>query len=189
MDEVKMKEHIVESTLLEINDKGLKFTMDDVARRGKVSKKTIYCLFDDKESLCMEVVDYCFSKIKESEKQILEDKDMPLEDKIKKILIVLPDRYSDVDFRKIGGGKEKYPKVYAEIMHRLNSGWEPTIALLQEGIDTGLLRPFPIPIFKTMVESSISRFLDSDELVEAGISYEEALRQMLDLLWEGICKR
>lgn len=186
MDEAQIKERIMEATLEEVNDKGLNFTMNDVARRIKVSKKTIYSLFQDKESLCIETVNHCFLAIKESEAAILQDDKLPLEEKIKKILIVLPDRYANIDFRKISGGKEKYPKVYAEIEKWLNSGWEPTISLLQEGIDSGLLKQFSIPILKCMVEAAIQQFLNGEELLIHGVSYDTALNEMLDILWNGI---
>lgn len=186
MDEIQVKERIIEATLAVVTEKGLQFTMDDIAKKIKVSKKTIYNLFEDKESLCIETVNYCFAAIKESEAEILNNDNLSLAEKIKGILIVLPDRYQDLDFRKISGGKEKYPRVYAEIERNLTSGWEPTIQLLEEGIAKGELKEFSIPVFKCMVEASIDHFLSGDALLNAGISYEKALNEMMDILWKGI---
>lgn len=186
MQEQSIKEKIMDATIIEFNEKGLKFTMDDIAKRLEMSKKTIYTVFQDKESLCMETVNYCFNAIKESEQAIIEDETLSLQEKIRRTLIVLPDRYQDIDFRKIYGGKEKYPKIYQEIMHRLSSGWEPTIALLEEGIATGQLRKFSVSVFKSMVESSINGFMSGNELLECDVTYEEALEEMLEILWNGI---
>lgn len=182
------KRKIMEATIEEVNDKGLQFTMDDIAKRLKISKKTIYKHFSDKEKLCIDTVDYCFEQIKRSEKSIFENETFTLEEKIKKVLIALPDHYGDMDFRKISGGREKYPTIYHEIEKRLMNGWEPTIALLEEGIQTGLLKEFSIPVFKCMVEASINLFLNGEELLTQGIGYEEALNAMLDILWDGIKK-
>ena len=60
------KEKILEATIKVFNRKGLKFTMDDIASELSMSKKTIYTVFRDKESMFFAMVDYCFDKIKES---------------------------------------------------------------------------------------------------------------------------
>ena len=40
-----LKERIMEATIDEFNEKGVKFTMDDLAKRLTMSKKTIYKVF------------------------------------------------------------------------------------------------------------------------------------------------
>ena len=70
------KEKVMEATISEFNEKGIKFTMDDLAKRLGMSKKTIYALFNDKETLFIETVHYCFDMIKLSEMQIIEDESL-----------------------------------------------------------------------------------------------------------------
>ena len=41
----------MESVINQFNQKGMKFTMDDIAKQLSISKKTIYKVFDDKEKL------------------------------------------------------------------------------------------------------------------------------------------
>ena len=45
----ELKENIMQGTLQAFNQKGLKFTMDDIAKILGISKKTIYQVFRDKE--------------------------------------------------------------------------------------------------------------------------------------------
>lgn len=47
-------------TLSYLSDKGLKFTMADLAKSLGMSKKTIYSFFETKEALLNDVVDYAF---------------------------------------------------------------------------------------------------------------------------------
>ena len=54
------KEKILQATISEFSKKGLKFTMDDIANKLGMSKKTLYNIYDSKEMLLMEVADYCF---------------------------------------------------------------------------------------------------------------------------------
>ena len=55
---MQQKEVILEGTIKAFNEKGLKFTMDDVAKILGMSKKTIYTVFRDKESMFLAMVDY-----------------------------------------------------------------------------------------------------------------------------------
>ena len=49
-----------------------------------------------------------------------------------------------------------------------------------------MLRPFEIPIFKLMMESTLEQFFQSDVLVRSGLSYKQALDQVVDILLRGI---
>lgn len=183
---MELKEMIMEATLDEFNEKSLKFTMDDVAKRLQISKKTIYSLFEDKEALFLETVDYCFAAIKAEEKKIQDVEAMDIVEKIKRILIVLPERQKNIDWRQVYVTKEKYPRIYEKIEKRIETEWDSTIELLEEGIRIGRLKAFSIPVFKIMVESSIEGFLRSSALIDNDISYEKALTEMIDMLMAGI---
>ena len=58
MPNQNLKDDILEATLQAFQKKGLKFTMDDIASLLGISKKTIYTVFPDKNSLVLEMVDY-----------------------------------------------------------------------------------------------------------------------------------
>lgn len=183
---MELKEKIIEATIDEFNDKSLKFTMDDLARRLEMSKKTIYTIFPDKETLFFETVEYCFAAIKVSEQEILDDDALDIVEKIKRILIVLPNRYKHIDWRQVYVVKEKYPRIYKKIEQRIETGWDTTIALLEEGIKLGRIKQISIPVLKLIVEGAIQSFLGSTDLIECGIAYDEALDKMMDILMEGI---
>lgn len=181
-----LKEEILKGTLQVFNDKGLKFTMDDIAERLKISKKTLYKVFDDKEALFLGMVDYMFDTIKESERAVVEDKTLSTVDKIHKILGVLPEGYKDVDLRQLYLLKGKYPKIYKQVELRLETGWETTIELIEQGIAEGCIQPVRIPILKMMLEASVEQFFQRDILIQNKISYQDALDEVVDILMEGI---
>ena len=95
------KEKILQATIQAFNQKGLKFTMDDIASILAMSKKTIYTIFKDKNTLFMEMVDYLFDTIKESESKIIEDDTLSTTEKIRRILGVMPESYKDIDLRQL----------------------------------------------------------------------------------------
>ena len=180
------REEILKATIQVFNDKGLKFTMDDIAELLKISKKTLYKVFDDKEALFLAMVDYIFDTIKESERAVVEDDSLSTADKIHKILGVLPEGYKDVDLRQLYLLKDKYPKIYKQVELRLETGWEITIELIEQGIAEGCIQPVKIPILKMMMEASLEQFFQRDILVRNQISYQDALNEVVNILMEGI---
>lgn len=186
LTEDEVRQLIIEGTIDEFNDKGFKFTMDDIAKRLGMSKKTIYSVFKDKETLFMKMVDYCFGAIKESEQKILGDSSLTVVEKIERILIVLPDRYQHIDFRQISEMQEKYPKIFKKIQYRIENDWEPTIRLFEQAMEEGRMKKLPIPVIKVMVEASIERFISSKVLIENEISYEDALHDMVEIILQGL---
>lgn len=183
---MELRESILEGTIQAFNKKGLKFTMDDIAAQLGISKKTIYTVFSDKNSLVSEMVDYCFDSIKESEKRVLNDNSLDTVEKIRAILGVLPEGYKDIDFRQLYRLKDKYPKIYKKVEQRLETGWETTIALLEQGMREGKIRTVKIPILKTMMEATIEQFFRRDVLIANKISYKEALDEVVNILVDGI---
>lgn len=188
MDKQKeiLKNQILEGTLTVFNKKGIKFTMDDVAKELQISKKTIYTIFDDKESMFLSMVDFLFDGIKESEAIVLQDKSLNTVDKIKRIMGVMPDSYRNVDFRQLYMLKSKYPAIYERVEQRLETGWEDTISLLELGMQEGVIRPVNIAIVKMMMEATLEQFFQRDVLVQNGLSYVEALESVVSIIVDGI---
>jgi AcrR family transcriptional regulator len=177
---------ILDGTISAFNQKGIKFTMDDIAKQIGMSKKTIYKVFADKEQLFLAMVDYLFDGIKESEQAVLEDESLDTLGKLHKILGVMPEGYKDVDFRQLYLLRDKYPTIYKQVEQRLETGWENTIALMEQGMEEGVLRKVSIPIVKMMMEAALEQFFQRDILIQNGITYHEALNQVVDILIMGI---
>ena len=188
LETMELREMILEGTIKAFNRKGLKFTMDDIARELAISKKTIYMVFADKESLFLAMVDYMFDHIKESEEAVVQDTSLSTKEKIKKILGVMPEGYKEVDFRQLYLLRERYPAIYKRVEERLETGWETSIALIEQGIAEGVIRPVRIPLLKMMLEAALEQFFQRDILLRNQISYQEALTEVVDILVEGIVR-
>ena len=182
-----IRKDILEGTIEVFNEKGLKFTMDDLARKIGKSKKTIYTVYREKDELFLAMVDYIFDSIKASEQAVLEDKSLDTLGKIEAIMGVMPESYNAVDFRELYTLKERYPKIYAQVQNRLETGWETTISLIEQGIKEGVVRSdVSIPIIKMMLEASLEQFFQRDVLIENGITYSDGLNQVVSIIIDGI---
>ena len=185
----KLRVTILEGTIQAFNRKGLKFTMDDIAGQLGMSKKTIYTVFRDKETMFFAMVDYMFDSIKESERQVLGDESFTTVEKIRRVLGVLPEGYKDIDFRQLYLLRDKYPKIYKRVEERLESGWETIIGLMEQGLEEGVIKRVDIPIVKLMLEAAIEQFFQRDILIRNQISYAQALDEVVEILVNGIAVR
>lgn len=187
--QAELREEILEGTMQIFNQKGLKFTMEDVAKGLKISKKTIYTVFQDKEELFLEMVDYLFDTIKESERQVVENTELSTLEKVRAILGVMPEGYREIDFRQLYLLKEKYPRIYRQVENRLETGWETTIMLIEQGIQEGVIRPVRIPLVKLMMETALEQFFQRDILIRSQITYQQALEEVVGILVDGMAVR
>ncbi len=181
-----MKEKIILAAIGEFSTHGLNFTMDDVAAALGISKKTIYKVFKSKEDLLLGIADYCFTDIKRSEQEVLADPNLDITEKIRNIIIVLPERYRNIGLSNLYKLKEKEPRVYKKVEKYLQTDWDATILLLESGMAQGKIKRIKIPILKAMIESTISAFFGSDVLIENDMTYEQGLNEMIDIIMEGI---
>ena len=114
-----MEKRIIEGALRIVARQGVRFTMDELATELGMSKKTIYTVFSDKNELLLAMVDYVFDYIKESEAMVMEDKHLSLLQKIRKILGVMPENYTEFDFTQFYVLREKHPQAYERVKERL----------------------------------------------------------------------
>jgi AcrR family transcriptional regulator len=183
---MELKTRIMEGAITCFQEKGIKFTMDDLAEKLGMSKKTIYTVVEGKDELLVEMVEHVFKSIKESEEDVLWDEKLSTVDKIRKILGVFPDAYKDINFQGVFELRDKYPEIYNLVEQRLETGWEATIALLEQGMTEGVIRKIDIPIFKMMFEASLEQFFKRDILQRNGIRYQQALEEVVEILVDGI---
>lgn len=181
-----MEKRIIEGALRIVARQGVRFTMDELATELGMSKKTIYTVFSDKNELLLAMVDYVFDYIKESEAMVMEDKHLSLLQKIRKILGVMPENYTEFDFTQFYVLRDKHPQIYERVKERLESGWEMTNSLLEQGVKEGIIRPVDFRIFQLVFESAVERFIMGDELQKAGIDYMKALEELVTIMVDGI---
>ena len=171
-----LKNRILVNTIKVFNKKGLKLTMDDVAEQMGISKKTIYKYFNSKEEIFDQIVDYIFDGIKARENEILNEEGLSIDERTRKLLAAFPESFTAIDFAKLGDLKDKYPKIYKKMTRRLESGWEPTIELLEQGRKEGIYREdADLTIFKIMMDASIAKLFEADTLKKTKIKYVECL--------------
>jgi AcrR family transcriptional regulator len=182
------RKRILDGTVEVYKKKGSGFTMNDISEELHMSKKTIYTIFRDKESLLYTMVDYFFDNVKRGEQEVWESKDLSEDDKLIRLLATLPETSRDIDFTSLYEIKNKYPRVEKRIQERLESDWERTLELIQEGIKNGTFRECNLTVFQLTFEAAIERFIRGDELRESKVKYADALTELATVMVRGIMK-
>ena len=154
---------------------GLHFTMQQVAEPLHISKKTIYTVYPSKEALLLDMVDHAFADIHRC--------------KLRAVIIAMPTEYAALDLRQMKELDEKYPVVAARVHSQLENGWEPTMALLEQAVAEGVMRPVSLPVLRQMITASIESFLADRSLAESGVQYVAVLEEMISILLEGVLLR
>ncbi len=179
---MELRLRVIDAATGLFQQEGLKFTMQEVADALRISKKTIYTVYPSKEALLLDMVDDLFADIHWAKRERMEAPG-PIEDRIRAVIVALPARYQALDFRLLDDLDEKYPSVGRRVRQHLETNWEPTIALLEEGIAQGKIRPVSIPVLRQMITFSIEGFLSGSP---GDVSYRETLDAMMDIIMNGI---
>lgn len=183
-DELRVR--ILDEAAKLFNRKGIKFTMDDLARSLGMSKKTIYTVFEDKRSIMTETIDRFFDDALLAEEAILNDTSLSIPEQLRAIIGSVPERYTQNDLTQLYVLKEKYPSVYRHWQRCRENYWQGVAILLDRGIEQGEIKDISLPILKTMFQSTIEQFFQDDVLVKNRIPYREALSQVAGILIDGI---
>ena len=179
-------ERIIEGTIEEFKVNGIKFTMDGLTKRIGMSKRTLYEIVSSKQELFELMIDRTFADVKSQQKRIFENDQLTLLEKKERIFSIVP-AYSDrLDYRRVNEIKYAYPKIYKKIHEYIYNDWDPTIKLLEDGMDAGIIRGKNVIILKAILCEAFEKLLDGEFLIRNNITYEIALKEMISIIMEGL---
>ncbi|MNJ46960.1 transcriptional regulator BetI [compost metagenome] len=182
-----MRESIIQAAVTEIGLRGLKFSIRDVTSRLGISTKTLYQYFSSKDALVSAVIQQSVEEMRAMERRIREDETLSLRDKLRQSLAILPVGLGFKDLRMLDELRTGYPEAWSYADEYMREGWDGIRLLVEEGGQSGEVRPFNFEIFVQMYIGSLYRLT---EYVSAsrhdGLSFQEALDGIVDILLDGI---
>jgi AcrR family transcriptional regulator len=176
----------------EIREKGIKFTMSDLALRLGVSKRSLYEYFESKEVLVCSIVEALIEDIERQRLAILADNSFNYQEKLQKILTVQPKLFPIMEGHTIveikcflhlqSGQFEKLESI-------MSKSWITVEGFLELGIETGQLRSIYIPVLKKMISGTMHELADYRFLADNNVSLCQAKEFLVDILINGIIPR
>jgi AcrR family transcriptional regulator len=137
--QMELKEKIIVTALAAFKKSGIKgITMDDIAAQLKISKRTLYEIFEDKETLLRECVLYHLCTSKKMLEDIIANSNNVLE-VILKCYRKSVDALRDIDRRFVEEIK-KYPGVHEIMLNHRKQDNDVVVDFLKKGVVQGFFR-------------------------------------------------
>lgn len=180
-----MKEKILDAAAQLIQQYGLKkFTVDEIAAKLKISKKTIYQYFNSKNDIIKEY----FETAIESDKNgiingLNSDKDF-----FEKIhLIVYSSHRYRLPVKLLNEAKQFYPDEWIKVEELKQFKLNAMQKLLELGTAEGKLRSdIHFGVLSKILERISDMFIDYDFLLQNKLNAREAMDKALEIIFKGI---
>jgi len=179
-------EKILAGAIRLFRSQGPGFTVDELAKETGTSKKTLYAHFEGKEGVIRTLADRTFDDIHGRQALIAGDASRSCADRLRALLTLKPTLEPVVDYRWIRYLARDYPELHAHILGRVAEGWEPTVAVIREGITAGEFRAVNVDVLKETLLATMRAVMSDTFLAERGLSYEEAFGDVMDIILNGI---
>ncbi|MFA9465073.1 MAG: TetR/AcrR family transcriptional regulator [Velocimicrobium sp.] len=186
---MELIDRLFECCIEEFKESGVKFTMDSLAKRAGISKRTLYEMISSKNQAIELAIDRTFEDIKRQQKNILGNEKLDTLDKCRKLFAIVPTYASILDYRRINEIKNAYPQLYTKIETKIETDWESAIELLHQAQKEGIIRTINITVLKLMLCEVYERLINGEILIQNQISYQEAMDEMVSIIFDGICIR
>ncbi|QTM98070.1 TetR family transcriptional regulator [Sediminibacillus dalangtanensis] len=182
-----MKERIIKQVVEEIQQSGMRFTVDDITNQLGISKKTIYEHFSSKEEIIETIVDNILEETDQKTNQLMADDSISFIDKIKQLMQVLPEYHQIYDRPILDEMKRYYPDQWVKMEDALEEDWDDLQKLIEQGIETGeIVSNYSIPVIMKVLIEAINTTLDQHFFNKNNITVAEALSQIVDILLYGL---
>ena len=165
-------------------EQGIKFTMDELAARLFISKKTLYEMVRSKEELICRALAHYFDAVEREQAAIRENPSMSALKKVECLLcVVLRMPFHDYRIREL---RRAFPEAYLRLAAWLETGWEKTFAVMDEAVAEGALISFDHALFAKIYAYVIEgMMLEREQHTTADFIEEQ--KRAVRLLLGGIC--
>lgn len=178
-------QQILMTTYQEMNKRGLKFTMDDIATQLGMSKKTLYKLYRSKSDLIIAVVQALLDFALATEEKVMQA-NVPLSQKISNFLISDMEDFPHPSSLLARDIHNHHPEAFQLLSDFTTKRAERFSKLLEKGIEEGLLAPIPAGFIGELL-SGIGETIIRNKLPEKHhLTFHESMRITTQLVMRGL---
>lgn len=181
-----VRKRIMTGAVEEIREKGVKFTMSDLALRLGVSKRSLYEYFASKEVLVCSIVEALLEDIQKQRLAIIADDNFDYQEKLREILTVKPMVFPLMEGHTILEVKRFLHAQSEPLEQIIDRNWETVEKFLRQGIESGQLRSIYIPVMEKMISGTLNEIVNYQFLADNNVSLCQAKEYMFDILINGL---
>lgn len=180
-----MKTRILEAAALELNERGVKFTVDRVAARLGISKKTVYQHYTSKDELISCIVTAVLTDMAEQEQAILSS-NHDFAQKLIQILNVKALRFGQINDWVLEDVKRYRPQDWLLVEQFRRNHSSLVMKLLEDGAASGTIRPVQAAVASRMLLGAVGQLFDYRFLSEHNVTFQDALEVVTDIFLRGV---
>ncbi len=180
------REQLYSETMNLYSAKGSRFTMDELASRLCISKKTLYEMVHSKEELAVQVIEYYFNEVDVLQTAIHEDHSLSTVEKLRRLLCATP----DFPLRKyhLHDLKMNLPAAYEMLDNKLRFGWEKTASVIEQAKAEGAIRNIDTQLFSKLYAAAIEEIIQRNDIPN-DLVFKRKQEEIVDILLNGICTK
>lgn len=183
-----MKQQIIDECIALFNEKGCRFTLDDIVQRLRVSRKTIYKYFLSKEDIFKTIIDEAYDDIHFKQNLIFNDNTLSIKEKIYAVCTVETKYDSRMQLKRIYESEQLLPEVYRYFMEKYEIGWEIIEELLKQGIQEEVFEEVNIALVIQLLINGMKMLCQGNFQEENNLTYKQGLEQTVRIIIKGILK-
>lgn len=181
-----MRQKIIDECIRLFNEKGCRFTLDDIVAGLHISRKTIYKYFLSKDDILYSMLEETMAGIRAQQRRLALDETLPTREKLRRALTIDTKYEHEIKLEKFYEFEQYMPQVYRRFLESYEEEWSLVDRLLAQGMDEGVYRRMNVPLVRTLLQNGMQMLYRGNFLERSGISYTAAERQMVDIVLSGI---
>ncbi|SMD09092.1 TetR/AcrR family transcriptional regulator [Sporomusa malonica] len=180
-----MKKQILFAAAQEMNERGVKFTIDSVAARLGISKKTVYQYYPSKDAIITSIIDAALADIDAQKLQAME-RQCDFVSKLTAIITVEPKLFGKINYWVLDDIKRYRPQEWERINRFRQARVTDIGRMLEAGIASGHIRSINTKVAAKMLLSTCAELLDYRFLDENNLTFGDALKALNDIFQFGV---
>lgn len=185
-----MRNRILIAAAEEMNIRGVKFTMSDLAKRLNVSKTSLYEHFSSKNELVHNVVSTAIQDVQSHEEAIYNNPELSIAEKISALLKVAPTIFGPIsNYRLFDELHHYYPAEFRIVESFRERHQTRLLSLIVQGIDNKVIRPIDMNVLRQLISSTMNDLFTYRFLSESNMTFTDALSAMADIIIHGLLPR
>ena len=183
-----MKQQIIDECIVLFNEKGCRFTLDDVVQRLRVSRKTIYKHFLSKEDIFKAIIDEAYDDIHFKQNLIYNDETLTIQQKMYAVCTVETKYDNHMRLDRIYESEQLLPEIFQYFMKKYEVGWEIIEELLKQGIQEQVFEKVNIGLVIQLLINGMKMLCQGNFQEDNQITYKQGLEQTVAIIMKGISR-
>ncbi len=183
-----MREKILFAAAAELNARGVKFTVDSVAARLGISKKTIYQYYASKEELITRIIEAALADVAAQRNEALAGPGNFIA-KLTALITSEPKLFGRINYWVLDDIKRYLPSEWERITCFRQKLAGDVSRILEAGIQSGDIRPVNTTVAAQILLRACDDYLDYRFLEANNLTFGDALQALNDIFQYGVLAR